>query len=264
MPEPAEASNANLSWLRSILERVRSGELSVADATIELSHLPYEELGFATLDHHRNLRLGFPEVIFGQGKTPQQVFEIARRLLSSSAKLLITRITPEAATLVTGAFADAVYNPVARTVTVDRSGDTSDLPGITVITGGTADIPIAEEAAVTASIMGNHVEKYFDIGVAGLHRTIARLPQLRQASIIIVVAGMEGALASVIGGLVACPVIAVPTSIGYGAGFNGLAPLLTMLNSCAPGVAVVNIDNGFGAGYLAGIINRQRISGGEA
>jgi len=252
--EPQVTSN----WIKDILEKVKSGNLSVEQATRELSMLPYEELGYANIDHHRELRLGFPEVIFGHGKTPEQVVAIAERLLKSSEKLLSTRSSSETASLVREVIPDADYNPVARTVTVDRSLKREGKPGVTVITGGTADIPVAEEAAVTAGIMGNEVEKFFDIGVAGLHRMLGRLPRLREANVIVAVAGMEGALASVIGGLVSVPVIAVPTSIGYGASFGGLAPLLTMMNSCAPGVSVVNIDNGFGAGYLAGIINLQQ------
>jgi NCAIR mutase (PurE)-related protein len=255
--KPDESQITN-NWIQDILEKVRSGILSIEQATKELSVLPYEELGYANVDHHRNLRLGFPEVIFGHGKTPEQVVSIAERLLKSSEKLLITRSGDEVAAVVREKIPDAIYNPVARTITVERSGKRKGKTGVTVVTGGTADIPVAEEAAVTAGIMGNEVEKFFDIGVAGLHRTLGRLPSLRQANVIVAVAGMEGALASVIGGLVSVPVIAVPTSIGYGASFGGLAPLLTMMNSCAPGVSVVNIDNGFGAGYLAGIINLQR------
>jgi pyridinium-3,5-biscarboxylic acid mononucleotide synthase len=250
-------TNGTGAWLRRILEQVRTGELPVAAAAAELGKLPYEEMGYATVDHHRSLRLGFPEVIFGQGKTPEQIIAIAGRLLASAERLLITRLDEAVAALITGAIPDAVYNPAARTVIVDRAASRSPLPGVTVVTGGTADIPVAEEAAATAAIMGNEVKKYFDIGVAGLHRTLDRLPQLRESNVIIVVAGMDGALAGVIGGLVAVPIIAVPTSVGYGAGFDGLAPLLTMLNSCAPGVTVVNIDNGFGAGYMAGLINHR-------
>ena len=251
-----EENHINSSWIYQVLEKVKNGEISVPDAVGELSILPYEELGFANIDHHRGLRLAFPEVIFGLGKTPEQIAAIAEKLLARSDRLLVTRAAPEAYTLVKQLAADAVYHPVSRAITVARS--TVPLkPGIAVISAGTSDIPVAEEAAVTAGIMGNKVETYFDIGVAGLHRMLGKLPRLREARAIVVAAGMEGALASVVGGLVSVPVIAVPTSIGYGASFNGLAPLLTMLNSCAPGVSVVNIDNGFGAGYLAAMINLQ-------
>ena len=256
MQEPSDHDiNVTGDWIHRVLERVRSGELTVEAAAAELGKLPYEEMGYATVDHHRNLRLGFPEVIFGEGKTPEQIIAIAGRLLTSAGRLLITRVGAETAGLVAESIPDAVYNPVARTFTIDRVAERQYLPGVTVVTGGTADIPVAEEAAETAAIMGNKVVKHYDIGVAGLHRTLGKLPQLREANVIIAVAGMDGALAGVIGGLVAVPVIAVPTSVGYGAAFGGLAPLLTMLNSCAPGVSVVNIDNGFGAGYLAGLIN---------
>lgn len=251
-----EENHSNNSWIYQVLEKVKSGDISIGEAVRELSVLPYEELGFASVDHHRGLRLAFPEVIFGLGKTPEQIAAIAEKLLKTSDRLLVTRADPNAFSLLEGLAPDAVYHPASRTITVTRS----KVPlksGVAVVTGGTADIPVAEEAAVTAEIMGNQVETYYDIGVAGLHRMLGKLPQLREARAIVVVAGMEGALASVVGGLVAVPVIAVPTSIGYGASFGGIAPLLTMLNSCAPGVSVVNIDNGFGAGYLAGMINLQ-------
>lgn len=251
-----EEEKVNNEWLSHILERVKAGGLSVTDAVKELSILPYEEMGFANIDHHRGLRLAFPEVIFGQGKTPEQIASITERLLSSSDRVLITRAAPEAYDLIRNLAPDAVYHEASKTITVNRS-KTTLTPGVAVVTGGTADIPVAEEAAVTAEIMGNDVTTYYDIGVAGLHRMLGKLPQLRESRAIVVVAGMEGALASVVGGLVSVPVIAVPTSVGYGASFGGLAPLLTMLNSCAPGVSVVNIDNGFGAGYLAGMINLQ-------
>jgi NCAIR mutase (PurE)-related protein len=248
-------------WLFQILEKVKSGDLTVMQALEELRVLPYEKLGFANIDHHRSLRLGFPEVIFGQGKTGEQIVSIAERLLVSSNKILVTHVGTEVFDELKVKITDAVYNPRARTITVNRSQNGKLKPGVAVVTGGTSDILVAEEAAVTAELMGSEVEKFFDIGVAGLHRMLDKLPELRKARVIVVVAGMEGALASVVGGLVSVPVIAVPTSVGYGASFNGLAPLLTMLNSCSPGVAVVNIDNGFGAGYLASMINLQQ--GGE-
>jgi len=249
------------SWLRQILEQVKSGNLPVTQAIEQLRVLPYEKIGFANIDHHRNLRLGFPEVVFGQGKTGEQILSITERLLVSSERILITHADAEAYGLFKVKITDAVSHPRSRAITVNRAQNCNLKAGVTVVTGGTADIPVAEEAAVTAEIMGNEVETFFDIGVAGLHRMLGRLPELRKSRVIVVVAGMEGALASVVGGLVSAPVIAVPTSVGYGASFKGLAPLLTMLNSCAPGVAVVNIDNGFGAGYLAGLINLQSSEG---
>ena len=258
MPDETQITD---EWLFQILERVKSGDLPVMQAIEELRILPYEKLGFANIDHHRSLRLGFPEVIFGQGKTGEQIVSITEGLLKSSKKILITHVGIEVFDELKAKVADAIYNHTSRTITVNRSQNGKLKAGVTVVSGGTSDIAVAEEAAVTAELMGNKVERFFDIGVAGLHRMLDKLPELRKARVMVVVAGMEGALASVIGGLVSVPVIAVPTSVGYGASFNGLAPLLTMLNSCAPGVAVVNIDNGFGAGYLAGLINLQQ--GGE-
>ncbi len=242
-------------WLRRTLERVKSGELSITAAMQELKVLPYEELAFAKIDHHRSLRIGFPEVILGRGKTIEQIVSIAEHLSAHSERLLITHASQEAYTSVREKIPDAHYNSAARAIVINRSKEAPSRPGITVVTGGTADIPVAEQAAGTAELMGNKVGKIFDVGVACIHRLFDNLPQLCQARVLVVVAGMEGALPSVIGGLVSVPIIAVPTSTGYGANFNGLAPLLSMLNSCAPGVAVVNIDNGFGAGYLAGLIN---------
>jgi len=247
-------------WLARTLEKVKSGELTVSQAIQELSVLPYEDLDFAKVDHHRNMRTGFPEVIFGRGKTVAQIVTIAERLIARSDKVLVTRADEDAFRAVKQKIADAVYNPAARTIVVNRHQGALT-PGVAVVTGGTADIPIAEEAAVTAELMGNKVDRVFDVGVAGLHRLLDRLTQLRMARVLVVVAGMEGALPSVVGGLVSAPIIAVPTSVGYGANFEGLAPLLAMLNSCAPGVSVVNIDNGFGAGYLAAMINRACVGG---
>lgn len=243
-------------WLLQTLERVKSGELSPVQAVQELSILPYEELVCAKPDHHRSLRLGFPEVIFGQGKTVEQIVTIAERLAARSGRLLITRASQQVFDAVRGKIPDVTYNSLSMSILLDRKR-TTPRPGITVVTGGTSDIPVGEEAAVTAELMGNKVERVYDVGVAGIHRLLDKLPQLRKARVIIAVAGMEGALPSVIGGLVPIPIIAVPTSVGYGASFAGLAPLLTMLNSCAPGVAVVNIDNGFGAGYIAGLVNHS-------
>ena len=241
--------------LYQLLARVKSGDVSIDDALAQLASLPYEELGFAKLDHHRALRRGFPEVVFGPGKTPGQVAEIVERLASRSDKVMVTKVTEECFNAVRSHTPDAEYNPTARAITLNRAKKTAQRRGIMVISGGTADIPVAEEAALTAELMGNEVERSYDVGVAGVHRLLDHLPQLRRAKVIIAVAGMEGALPSVVSGLVSVPIIAVPTSIGYGASFEGLAALLTMLNCCSAGVSVVNIDNGFGAGYLAALIN---------
>lgn len=219
-----------------------------------MRRLPYEDLGFARPDLHRPLRKGFPEVIFGEGKTPQQVAAIAQRLVEGSQRLLVTRATPAHFQAVQAILPDAQWHDTARAITMDRRQHISLLPGVVVLCAGTSDVPVAEEAALTASMMDCQVERFYDVGVAGLHRLLDVLPSLHRAKAVVVVAGMEGALPSVVGGLVQAPVIAVPTSVGYGASFRGLAALLAMLNSCAPGVAVVNIDNGFGAGYLAALI----------
>ncbi len=243
-------------WLVHILEKVKSGELPVDDAVAQLTVLPYEDIGYAKINHHRALRLGLPEVILGQGKTAEQVVTIAEHLAARADRLLITKVSADVHAVISQKIPDAIYDPTARVIVVNRVKDHDKRPGIVVVSGGTADIPVAEEAAITAELMGNKVDRIYDIGVAGLHRLLDSLPQLRQAQVLIAVAGMEGALPSIIGGLVPLPIIAVPTSVGYGASFRGFAALLTMLNSCAPGVAVVNIDNGFGAGYLAGLINR--------
>ncbi|MBI5297609.1 MAG: nickel pincer cofactor biosynthesis protein LarB [Chloroflexi bacterium] len=243
--------------LKLLLEKVQSGQVDVEAALAELRSLPYENLGgFATLDHHRALRNGFPEVVFGQGKQPEQVTAIARRLAERSDKVLVTRVDPEMARIVQADFPELVYHPLPRLLVLDRSTPSEKHPGILVVTAGTADLPVAEEAAMTAELMNNSVERMFDVGVAGVHRLLSQVERLWQARVIVVAAGMDGALPSVVGGLVSVPVIAVPTSVGYGASFNGLAALLTMLNSCATGVGVVNIDNGFGAGVLASNINQ--------
>jgi len=239
-----------------LLEAIRDGYLPVDEALERLRHLPYEDLGFASLDHHRALRKGFPEVVLGEGKTPEQVAAIAERLAANSDRLLVTRASIDMYRAVKERVPDAAYHATARTITLDRSNDPRR-PGVAVCCAGTSDVPVAEEAAVTAELMGSAVDRMFDVGVAGLHRLLDKLERLRAARALVVVAGMEGALPSVVAGLVSAPVIAVPTSIGYGASFRGLAPLLAMLNACAAGVAVVNIDNGFGAGYLAAVINRQ-------
>lgn len=221
-----------------------------------LRDLPYENLGFARVDHHRALREGFPEVILGMGKTPDQVAAIAAHLIARSDRLLVTRATPDAYAAVLEVVPDARYHELARVITVDRR-DACPRPGVAVLCAGTADLPVAEEAAITAEMIGSGVERIYDVGVAGIHRLLDSLPRFRAARAIVVVAGMEGALPSVVAGLISQPVIAVPTSVGYGASFHGLAALLGMLNSCAAGVSVVNIDNGFGAGYIAAMINRQ-------
>lgn len=216
--------------------------------------LSYQDLGFAKVDHHRAVRKGFPEVVFGQGKTPTQIVKIASALLERSDRLLVTKTTREAWDAVRGMVPDASFDDTARAIIVDRREACDLVSGVTVASAGTSDLPIAEEAAVTAELMGCRVERVVDVGVAGIHRLFAEMPRIGGARVVVVVAGMEGALPSVVGGLVRAPVIAVPTSVGYGASFNGLAALLAMLNSCAPGVSVVNIDNGFGGGYLAGMM----------
>ena len=241
--------------LKALLEQVKGGEIGVADALQSLRTLPFEDLGFSKIDHHRQLRTGFPEVIFCQGKTVEHVQQISDGILAAGHPLLATRATPEMYEAVKANQPEARYNAIGRTITVAQSED-EGTPGILVISAGTSDLSVAEEAAETARMMGNQPERLYDVGVAGLHRLIGNHEKLLTARVIIVVAGMEGALPSVVGGLVDCPVIAVPTSIGYGASFGGLAALLGMLNSCASGVTVVNIDNGFGAGYSASLINR--------
>ena len=241
--------------LKTLLEQVKDGEVAVDDALQSLRTLPFEDLGFSKIDHHRQLRTGFPEVIFCQGKTVEHVKQISERILSAGHPLLATRATSDMYEVIKAIQPAARYNDLARTITVRQSED-EGTPGILVVSAGTSDLPVAEEAVETALMMGNQPERLYDVGVAGLHRLIGNHEKLLTARVIIVVAGMEGALPSVVGGLVNCPVIAVPTSIGYGASFGGLAALLGMLNSCASGVTVVNIDNGFGAGYSASLINR--------
>lgn len=234
---------------------MQSGKVSTEDALSRLADLPYEELGYAKIDHHRALRRGFPEVVFGPGKTAEQVAEIAERLIERSDRLLVTKVGEDCFEAVRRRIPDAEYHAAARAVSVNRSRKKqSKKGGVMIITGGTADIPVAEEAALTAELMDNRVERAYDVGVAGVHRLLDQLPELRRAKVVVAVAGMEGALPSVVSGLISAPVIAVPTSVGYGASFGGVAALLTMLNSCSAGVSVVNIDNGFGAGYLASLI----------
>jgi len=243
--------------LRALLSEVAEGTKTIEDALANLRDLPYEDLGFARLDHHRTLRTGVPEVIFGQGKTPTQVTAIVERFMARSGRAFATRVSLEAVASVREKYPEAKFFETARILTVGDFTQPADGPFVAVASAGTSDMPVAEEAAVTIEIMGTRAERVYDVGVAGLHRVLDRLDILRQAEVIVAVAGMEGALPTVVGGLVACPVIAVPTSVGYGASFGGLSALLTMLNSCVPGVAVVNIDNGFGAGVLAHMIAKR-------
>jgi pyridinium-3,5-biscarboxylic acid mononucleotide synthase len=242
--------------LRALLGQVRAGEVEIDAALDRLKHLPFEDLGYAKLDHHRALRHGFTEVIFGKGKTPEQVVGIAVRLLEKSQNLLVTRSTEAVGNELKARFPEAEYFPLSGAVRIRRNKTMYGKGTVAVVCAGTSDIPVAEEAQVTAEAMGNQVEVIYDIGVAGIHRLMAHSDRLMQARVIVVCAGMEGALPSVVGGMVSVPVIAVPTSVGYGASFHGLAALLGMLNSCASNVTVVNIDNGFGAGYVASLINR--------
>ncbi|MEE2872728.1 MAG: nickel pincer cofactor biosynthesis protein LarB [Candidatus Latescibacterota bacterium] len=246
----------NQEHIRQLLEKVASGNLEPDKALEQLRDLPFENLGFAHIDHHRALRTGFPEVIFGQGKTREQILSIAERITEHGSQMLATRLAEDAVQALVERFPQAEHDVLARTVLV-RAPRTPPRTGlVAVISAGTSDLPVAREAVVTAQAMGAHVEEIYDVGVAGLHRLLAYREQLQKARVIVVVAGMEGALASVVGGLVDIPVVAVPTSVGYGASFQGVAALLAMLNSCASGVVVVNIDNGFGAGYAAALINR--------
>ena len=243
--------------IRNLLEDVSSGKTSIDEALESLKSLPFEDLGFAKIDTHRDLRTGFPEVVFCQGKTPDQIRAIAERSAQTGKFLMATRADRERYEAIKSVRPDAVYHEAARIVLVGERKEEKPEGLILVISAGTSDQPVAEEAAVTAEAMGNRVERLYDVGVAGIHRLLNHGGQLGDANVIITVAGMEGALASIVGGLVSCPVVAVPTSVGYGASFQGLSALLTMLNSCAPGVVVVNIDNGFGAGYFASIVNRR-------
>ena len=235
---------------------MQDGRISVEQAVKRLQVFPYENLGFARVDHQRHLRRGFPEVVYCPGKTIEQIVAIVGRLAASGGTVLATRAEPEAFEAVKTAHPRAEYHRDARAIVIHGENEVVPVGCVTVVSAGTADLPVAEEAALTAELLGSHVERLFDVGVAGIHRLFDNWETLSKARVLVVVAGMEGALASVVGGLAVCPVIAVPTSVGYGAHFGGLAPLLTMLNSCASGVAVVNIDNGYGAGYIAALINR--------
>lgn len=242
--------------LRNLLKQVADGSASVADAFDRLSAAPFEDLGFARIDHHRALRCGFPEVVFGLGKTDEQIVEIFVRLAARGSNVLATRVSPSSAARITKRLPEAVYDELARTVTLRQRDPQPSSGFVAIVAAGTADLPVAEEARITTELMDQRTESFYDVGVAGLHRLLAESSRLRAANVLVVVAGMEGALPSVVGGLVEAPVIAVPTSVGYGANLGGVAALLAMLNSCAAGVSVVNIDNGFGAGYQAAIINR--------
>jgi NCAIR mutase (PurE)-related protein len=242
--------------IRRILREYKEGGIDEKEIEAYLVDLPYENLDFAKVDHHRTLRHGFPEVIFGQNKTTEQIVTIARHILQKSPNVLITRTGEEAYIELKDDFPDCSFHPLSRVISVRRDKTSNGRGRIGVFSAGTADIPVAEEAHLTAEIMGNEVLTCYDVGVAGLHRLLSQKDALRSCKVVIVVAGMEGALPSVVGGLVDVPVIAVPTSVGYGASFNGLTALLGMLNSCSSNVTVVNIDNGFGAGYVASLINR--------
>jgi NCAIR mutase (PurE)-related protein len=243
--------------LLELLEKVRRGSVSVSQAVARLRHLPFEDLGFAKVDHHRALRQGFPEVIMGQGKEPKEVAAIVRAIRRRKNNVLVTRLSADKMATLKRLVPNLKYHVMARAATwIEKPIRITGKGTVLVVCAGTSDIPVAEEAALTAFMMGNRVEKLFDVGVAGIHRILENRLRLDSASVLVVVAGMEGALPSVVAGLIDKPVIAVPTSVGYGASFNGIAALLAMLNSCAAGVTVVNIDNGFGAGFAASLINR--------
>lgn len=245
--------------IKDLLEGVKSGKISIEEAELELKKSPFEDLGYAKVDYHRALRQGAPEVIYGAGKTPAQMIGIVAAMKERGVSpILITRIGKEAADEVASVHAELKYFADAKIGIVGDMPEPDGLGTIVICTGGTSDIPVAEEAALTAEVYGNKVIRLYDVGVAGLHRLLPHVETIMQASVVIAIAGMEGALASVVGGLADCPVIAVPTSVGYGAAFDGLAALLSMMNSCASGVAVVNIDNGFGAGFMANRINHMK------
>ncbi len=252
----------DIKKIEELLLQVKEDKITVPEAMRKLRKLPYEDLGFAKVDHHRALHKGFPEVIYCPGKTTEQIIHIADSMAKSGATVLATRAEPEVFAVFKEKFPTAIYHRLAKAIVLKKENDElSPLQGkVLVCAAGTADIPVADEAVLTAELMGAMVVKAYDVGVAGIHRLFDHYSDIEDARAIVAVAGMEGALPSVVGGIAACPVIAVPTSVGYGANFSGLAPLLTMLNSCASGVAVVNIDNGFGAGYMAGLINRGAVS----
>lgn len=247
-------------YLKELIKNVKDGAVSEEEAFEQLKVLPYKDMGFANLDHHRQIRTGFPEVVYCEGKTPEQIRDIFE-VLAEHGTVMGTRATAVDFAAVQEKLPDAVYHEAARIIVSKGNIAEKPLGKVAVVTAGTADIPVAEEAAVTAETLGNEVFRVYDVGVSGIHRLFDKLDQIRAADVIIVVAGMEGALASVLGGLVEAPTIAVPTSVGYGANFEGLSALLSMLNSCANGVSVVNIDNGFGAGYTASVINKKMAEG---
>ncbi|OGP69089.1 MAG: 1-(5-phosphoribosyl)-5-amino-4-imidazole-carboxylate carboxylase [Deltaproteobacteria bacterium RBG_13_47_9] len=248
----------NISKLEDLLKKVKSGQTSIEETIVQLRSLPFEDLGFARVDHHRTLRKGFPEVVWGEGKSSEQILSIMKHLKKKGQNILITRLEEKKVKALKKVFPKSQYHPKSKVLTYLTHPLKIEGKGtILIVTAGTTDIPVAEEAGVTAQFMGNRVETIYDAGVAGIHRLLSERKRLETARVLIVVAGMEGALPSVVGGLVDKPVIAVPTSVGYGASFGGIAALLAMLNSCASGVAVVNIDNGFGAGYIASLMNRM-------
>lgn len=255
-----EVEDVELARLRELLEKVHAGELSVDEAIEALRHLPYQDLGFARIDTHRAIRRGFPEVVFCAGKTTEQVLAISRRMREAGQPVMLTKVSPELASAIEREFPQAVYHEDARIVVIGMEPP-EPKGNVLVISAGTSDIPVAEEAAVTAAMLGAKVRRLYDVGVAGVHRLLGSLEELFAANVLVVVAGMEGALPSLVAGLVDKPVIAVPTSVGYGANLGGFTALFGMLTACAPGLAVVNIDNGFGAGYIAGLINRLAVSG---
>ncbi|NQU66198.1 MAG: nickel pincer cofactor biosynthesis protein LarB [SAR324 cluster bacterium] len=246
----------NEAQIRALLERLKADEIDINDTVAQLKNLPYEDLGFAMIDHHRSLRKGHPETIFAAGKTPGQVRAIAEKMLGKSCNVLITRADRATYLAVQDLAKQTEYHEMAKLVTIQQSAVAMTQSCILVMSAGTSDLPVCEEAAITAEMMGNRVERLYDVGVAGIHRLLNNRHRIEEASVLVVVAGMDGALPSVTAGLTNKPVIAVPTSVGYGASFGGLAALLTMLNSCACGVTVVNIDNGYGAGYAAAVINQ--------
>ena len=246
----------NAGELEKILKSISDGSLSVNEAMEKLSNFTYSDLGFARIDHHRELRTGYPEIVYCAGKTPEQVRAIFTVMEENGNNIIGTRANPKLFEYISPVFPDAVYYEIARIISIKKTESVPPFTKIAVITAGTSDIPVAEEAAITAELLGNNVVRIYDAGVAGIHRLIDKLPEIRECRVAIVIAGMEGALASVVGGLVNMPVIAVPTSVGYGAAFEGLSALLAMLTSCAAGITVVNIDNGFGAGFSASRINR--------
>lgn len=249
----------NVKRLEKLLKDIKAGKIEIRDALVTLRDLPFENIGYATLDHHRALRKGFPEVILGEGKSSEQIITIMQRMKRQGDNVLVTRVSKRKGLTIRRALPDAQYHPIPGIITLlSQEIEVTGGGLILVISAGTSDIPVAEEAVVTAEMMGNRVERLYDVGISGIHRLFSKAGLIQSANVIIVVAGMEGALPSVVGGLVNRPVIAVPTSVGYGASFGGVAALLAMLNSCASGVSVVNIDNGFGAGYVASLMNRSR------